>query len=936
MSAGGAAVTHVSRSAAVATALIAVLLILSTPEPSLAGPVDFGKQELVRALAARGVDRIPVRIEVQAGPAETWSISPAAIVGGDERGLMYGLLEAADQIRRSGELTRASGRPSTPMRGIRCFIHNQDLEERWYFSREFWDDYFAMLARNRFNRFNLVFAHQTNYLAPPYPYWIALPEFPQIRVPGLSEARRARNLDMLRYIVSAATEHGVDFTLGIWQHNVQTNQTATVEGLTRDNIGPYSRRALEKILELCPGIRSVQMRTNAESGIPVDQQIEFYRDSIFPAIKGAGRILDLRAWAVAGGMIGAAEQVGVPTRVSTKYWAEYLGRPYQPAETYPGYSYLNFLEKPRPYEFYWEVWALGSHRILLWGNPEFVRRAVPTFRLSGSIGFEIDAPPTQKGYGNRPGVWDVFTDAQRDRVFWKWDFERYWMFYLLWGRLSYDPGAAEALWMDEMRRRFGPAAGDAFDAYAQSSRVLNEIVAVHLADPNMYIWPEINPGGLIDSYKEILPSDWRYVASMSETVRNLLSGTASAKQTAVETAQRLEDIARRIDRAVEQASSKMEGRNREWEGSYPDFKVLAALARYHAHKQRAALNLAWYDETGDRAALASAKTSVVAGIAEWEQLVRLTDGLYSPNMANGPNDAGHWKDKLPYVRHDLELIREREEILERFGAFDFGFDFGPSGPPAGVGPAALYRSTPYVRLNNVEPRFRPVAPETIFDEKVGYGWERDRGSREAGGLPLTSYQEVRAVAREPHNLPRDVLFRDYIRGSGEGEQIFLVKAPPAMYEVLFVSPDRTVRTENLQSTDGMLRIRFPRGDWIVSGLVIKGPQSQRQPPSLRVPQRLPAPAMTHEPPRFAQAGQPLTVSLTVAGPVASVRLHYRALNQTDTFRTLEGNGTFIIPGERISARWDLMYYFEVLTSDKSGWFYPDQSIATPYFVVTTR
>src|SRR5262249_16781482 len=44
-------------------------------------------------------------------------------------------------------------------------------------------------------------------------------------------------------------------------------------------------------------------RTNRESGIPDDQQVEFYRDYIFPVIKAAGRILDLRAWVVAGGMI---------------------------------------------------------------------------------------------------------------------------------------------------------------------------------------------------------------------------------------------------------------------------------------------------------------------------------------------------------------------------------------------------------------------------------------------------------------------------------------------------------------------------------------------------------------------------------------------------------------------------------------------------------
>jgi hypothetical protein len=917
-----------------AVALIAACAIVSAAGAAQAGPVDFGKMELSAALAARGLPRDAIIAELRPGPAESWSIARGRVVGGDERGLMYGLLEAADQIRSAGTLTPASGQPATPMRGVRCFLHNHDLEERWYFSREYWDAYFTMLARNRFNRFNLVFAHQTSYLAPPYPYWLELPEFPGVRVPGLSNQQRGRNVEMLRDISNAAAEHGVDFTLGVWEHNAQTSQTRTVDGLTRDNIGPYSRAALAKILQLCPGIRSVQMRTNRESGIPDAQQLEFYRDYIFPAIKGAGRILDLRAWAVAGGMIEAAQLVGVTTRVSTKYWAEDLGRPYQPAETYAGYSYLHFLEKPRFYDFYWELWALGSHRILLWGSPDYVRRAVPTFRLSGSIGFEIDAPPTQKGFGNRPGTWDLFTDAQADRVFWKWDFERYWLFYRLWGRLSYDPQASDSVWTNEMRQRFGPAGGDVLEAYRQSSRVINEIVAAHLADPNMYIWPEINPGGLIDSYKEVSPSDWRYISSPSETARNLLARTASAKQTALDTADMLQDIARQIEDAVQRASSAIQRPNREWEGSYPDFKVLAALARYHGHKQRAALNLEWYDATGDAAALAGARRSLTAALAEWEDLVKLTDGLYSDRMANGPDDVGHWKDKLAYVRHDLELIREREEVLERFGRFDFGFDLGGPNPAAPSGSGIQYRNTPYVRMNNVEPRFRAVSPATLYDETAGYGWERE-GRREAHVVPLTPYLEVRAVAREPRSLPRDVLFGDYIRG--EGDQVFIVKAPPARYEVDVLAPNRTVRSETIESTDGRLRIRFPRGDWVVSGLIIKGPQSRLAPPSLRVPPRLPRPSMTHEPPRSAEAGKPLTLSLKIVGTApAMIRLHYRMLNQSDAFRTLEGNGTFVIPGEDISVRWDLMYYFEVLNTGQSGWFYPDPAAVTPYFVVTTR
>ena len=45
----------------------------------------------------------------------------------------------------------------------------------------------------------------------------------------------------------------------------------------------------------------------------------------------------------------------------------------------------------------------------------------------------------------------------------------------------------------------------------------------------------------------------------------------------------------------------------------------------------------------------------------------------------------------------------------------------------------------------VEPRFRAVAPGTIYSGRAGYGWTGE-GIREVVPLPLTPYHEVRAVA----------------------------------------------------------------------------------------------------------------------------------------------------------------------------------------------
>jgi hypothetical protein len=900
--------------------------------------------EFRRALEEKHIDPARYRILTEYSlllDHDGFSITGNIIRGGSQRGLMYGLLEAAAQIRRQGRLSQAKAKPATAMRGIRWFLHNADLERGWYHDREHWRSFFEMLARNRFNRFNLVFAHQTDYLAPPYPYWVRVPEFPGVRVPGLSDADRERNLDTLRFISQTAADYGVDFTLGVWEHDVQKGMKPSVEGLTPANIGPYSRAALKAVLASCPAIRSVQMRTNSESGIPPERQVEFYRDHVFKALAEAGRLvqLDLRGWLMEKGLQEAALGAGVPVRISSKYWAEDLGRPYQPAETWPNYSFLNFLEKPpvterpRAWQFYWELWGLGSHRLMLWGDPEFVKRAVPTFALSGSLGFEIDPPLAQKGFGNRPGLWSIFADCRP--VPWKYEWQRYWLFYLLWGRLSYNPAEPERLWMDEFTSRFGKAAAkDAFTAVAASSRVLNEVVAAHLADPNMYIWPEVNPGGTILSYLDVPPSDFRFIASFREDAANRAAKRPSAKQTPEETATRLESWSGEALSAGARVTAALGAAHLEWAVTRPDTEVLALLARFHALRQRAAARLAWYEATHGEQALKDARPLLESALAVWREIVKKTDGVYPAEMAFGPEDVGHWRDKLPYVEHDLRTIDELLEAREKYGRFERGFDFGGMVQPARM---QNYRRLPYVERNTVALGFEAVGPDTLYDEAQGFGWAA-AVPRQAHALPLAPYAEVRAVARDPHRLPSNVLLGDWLEG--QGPQVFRVRSADGPREVAYLRPDGSQDVRQLAAAGGTLDIPMPEGDWKMCGLLVRDATPAQAPP-YRIVVRPERPGLEHTAPKQAPSGAPLLLTLRlwpVTG-VTAVRLHYRHLNQLESWKTVEqppSRLTFTIPASEMDARWDLQYYFEVLHLQGSGWFLPEPVKATPYFVVSVH
>ncbi len=179
------------------------------------GPIDYGLAELNSAMAARNL-KAKNRVELSLDPPESFRVEPyssggAYITGGDVRGLMYGLLEAAEQIRATGRFAKSHGEHAAALRGVYVDL-DADLERA---PEDFWRSYFQMLARNRFNRAHVVFQHLTR------PYRSAC-------------------------IVSrAAADYAVDFTLGV--------------------AGEIGADEMGVLLAVCPSVRSVAVELRSPS-----------------------------------------------------------------------------------------------------------------------------------------------------------------------------------------------------------------------------------------------------------------------------------------------------------------------------------------------------------------------------------------------------------------------------------------------------------------------------------------------------------------------------------------------------------------------------------------------------------------------------------------------------------------------------------------------
>jgi hypothetical protein len=235
-----------------------------------AGPVDFGVAEFNAAVAARNL-KWKVKYEITLDPPETYRIEPykyggAHVTGGDLRGVMYGLLELADQIRSTGRMKQVHAAPATPVRGVRMYVHANDLNLDW-------KHYLETLTRDRFNRFTLVF------LDAPYPAEQKISQISQL-----------------------AAEYGLDFTLGIWEHE------PTDPGLRAYEI-------MRRFLASCPMIRTIELRSDSTN-------VDFYRNYIFKALREAGRRVAL---APAGSLsspalLKAAAEAGVALSLEPSSW----------------------------------------------------------------------------------------------------------------------------------------------------------------------------------------------------------------------------------------------------------------------------------------------------------------------------------------------------------------------------------------------------------------------------------------------------------------------------------------------------------------------------------------------------------------------------------------------------------------------------------------
>jgi hypothetical protein len=652
------------------------------------------------------------------------------VCGKDERGLIYALLELVDRVNyAAGPLAALNvqkpviEKPANEIRSInRLFV--SDVEDKpWFYDKEMWPKYLTMLATQRFNRFNLSLGIGHDllqnvvdaYFIFAYPFLMSVPGY-KVRVPQLPDEERDKNLETLRFISEQTVARGMQFQLGLWMHGYEwlnsPNPNYTIEGVTKENHGPYCRDAIRELLKACPAISGVTLRVHGESGVN-EGSYDFWK-MVFEGIATCGRKveIDLHPKGTDQTMIDLAVNTGMPVVISPKYWAEHLGLPYHQADIrdleipkgevktpellklslgsrmFTRYGIADLLKENRPYKVVHRIWP-GTQRILLWGDPGTAAAYSRAFSFCGSAGMDLMEPLSFKGRRGSGIAGDRC--AYKDKSLKpRWDWEKYLYTLRVWGRMQYNPNTESDVWMRFLNKQFGPSASYTENALANASRILPVVLTAHgTSAANNAYWPEMytnlsitNPEAKNPYFDTPTPKvfgnvssfDPQLFLSINDFVKELIARNRSGKYTPIEAAQWIEDYAEEAEKNLNKCRAETKNKqNTEYRRMETDVSMQIGLGRFFAAKLRSGVLYAIFEQSGERKALEEALNLYKQARDHWSAVANIAKAIYLPDVTVGERTflRGHWLDRLPAIDEDISLMAKNlEQLLTKSASID--------------------------------------------------------------------------------------------------------------------------------------------------------------------------------------------------------------------------------------------------------------------------
>lgn len=642
------------------------------------------------------------------GP-EAFSISRqgrvTTVLGGDDRGLIYGTLALAERVRNGeplADVQTPAQAPKLPFRAIKfnlpwdTYRPSSALDQHFATVRDlrYWESFLDMMVENRFNTISLWNLHPFTYMVRPRNFPEASP---------WSDREVGEWQQLYRGIFRLAKERALDTYVVFWSIFV-SREFSRAHGVARENFYPhyyvpgdgselvrrYLRESVRQMLEEYRDLDGIGVsHGEGMAGMTPLQRQQWVEDVLVAGASEAARSRPVKLIhrvpfsaglssepgasrsveeVTRAGIEGLGDRFAGPIWVEIKFnWSHGHSTPRlvkvhggQLGDTY-------FVPKPTNYRVVWQV-RNEDFFALRWGVPDFIRahlarNANPNHVGGYFIGSETYIPAL-----------DYFT-ATTSPVDWTWAFERQWLFYKLWGRLLYDPETPDAVFQAEFDRRYGSRGAGLLRASSLASNTQLRLASLYDSRWDFTLYSEgflalqddrtryIGVDRLIDQ-----PTmDPEYV-SVADYVKARLAGDAFApgRVTPPLLAEALERDCREALRLVGRVEPSTNASLRQ---ELADIATWAQLGLHLAEKLRGAVALQTFRRAGGEANRRAAIDHLQRALGHWDEVVRITRPLYR-NMrlthynhdafeAN-PANLFHWALIRDQVAEDVEVARRSQ------------------------------------------------------------------------------------------------------------------------------------------------------------------------------------------------------------------------------------------------------------------------------------
>lgn len=627
------------------------------------------------------------------------------VTGGDDRGLIYGSMALAEEIRNGVPVkntTAQSGKPFLPFRAIKydlpwdTYRHSDALALHDQTCRDtnYWRTFLDMMAENRFNTLTLWNLH-------PYTFFIKPANFPEASPWNDEEMKQWQTL--FQSVSRMAQERAIDLYIVPFNifvtpefskaHNVtmdNLHHDYYVKGDTAEIIKRYTRECVTQMLNEYPGITGMGLTLGEGMGGMTPQQREdWMRETIIEGMRLANRKTKLIHRIPFSSNTASLGTTSIETEKLTRrsmeqeaamgfikgpIWADlkfnwsHAHSTTKLVKVHGGKLYDTYF-KPES-DDYKIVWTARNEDFfcLRWGVPGFVRRHITDNKRSYSGGYII-------GSETYIPAKDYFT-SDTAGISWKYAFERQWLFYKLWGRMLYDPNTPERLFHAEFTRRYGAKGKNLLQASALAGNTALRIASAFDSGWDFTLYTEgfmaldtttkrvdyITLDRLI--HRPAL--DPEYV-SIDDYTKGQTKDFPKNKITPPMLASRLQDDCRQALRLIE--SIDVTG-NKTLMYEVADIKTWAFLGLHFAEKIMGAVALQSYRRSGQEPFRQKAIAHLQNALANWDTIIKITRPIYHDMPLVHLSQQGgkesqdnfylrfHWEKLRDAVASDIETARQ--------------------------------------------------------------------------------------------------------------------------------------------------------------------------------------------------------------------------------------------------------------------------------------